>query len=334
MARAIMIRQHPTDSGRPALVAAIEDVAPEELGEAPVLVDVAYSGINYKDALALTGRPGVVKTTPVVAGIDLVGTVRESADPAWEPGTAVIVNGFGLSETRNGGLAGIARMLPEHLVRLPAGLSPWQAAALGTAGYSAALCVRRLQDEGLETGADHPVLVTGATGGVGSIAVALLAHCGHHVVALTGRPEQYAEYLSSLGAAEILPRSALLGSGKPLQPQRWAGVVDAVGGEVLANALAQTRYGGIVTACGLAGSAGLPATVMPFILRSVTLAGIDSVQAPLSDREAAWRLLERDLDLTLLDDLTRTVPLGGAIEAAQRLLDGHSHGRIVVDVRA
>lgn len=335
MSRAIVIRKVESPApGEPVNTAALEDVGPPDPADGPVLVDVAYSGVNYKDGLALTGRPGVVRRTPLVAGIDLVGTVRSSDDPRWAAGDEVILNGTGLSETRNGGLAEVARVPGDHLVRLPHGLTPERAAAIGTAGYTAALCVLRLEREGVVSSADQPVLVTGATGGVGSIAILLLAASGHHVAALTGRAEAYADYLRGLGAATIVPREELTGAGRPLQSQRWAGVVDAVGGEVLANAIAQTRYGGTVAACGLAGSAALPASVMPFILRAITLAGVDSVVASLPDREAAWARLARDLDADVLDGLTETVPLAGAIDVAGRLLAGQAHGRIVVDVRA
>jgi acrylyl-CoA reductase (NADPH) len=334
MPRALVIRRNESAGPHdPANTAALEQVEPPLPEEGPVLVEVAFSGINYKDALALTGRPGVVRATPLVAGIDLVGTVRESADPRWTPGDPVVLNGTGLSETRNGGLADLARVSGDLLVRLPDGLTPERAAALGTAGYTAALCVLRLEREGVVSTPDQPILVTGATGGVGSIAVALLARSGQHVAALTGRADAYAGYLRGLGAASIVPRADLLGPGRPMQSQRWAGAVDTVGGEVLANVLAQTRYGGTVAACGLAGSASLPASVLPFILRAVTLAGIDSVSAPLAQRTDAWARLARDVDPAQLDGLTETVPLSGAIDAAVRLLDGRAHGRIVVDVR-
>lgn len=335
MPRAIVIRPfEPAVPDGPVNTAALEEFGPPDPADGPVLVDVACSGINYKDGLALTGRPGVVRRTPLVGGIDLVGTVRSSDDPRWAAGDVVILNGTGLSETRNGGLTEVARVPGDHLVRLPEGLTPARAAAIGTAGYTAALCVLRLEREGATSSADQPILVTGATGGVGSIAILLLAASGQHVAALTGRAEAYADYLRGLGAATIVPRDELSGAGRPLQSQRWAGVVDTVGGEVLANAIAQTRYGGTVTACGLAGSPSLPASVMPFILRAVTLAGVDSVAAPRADREAAWARLARDLDPDVLDGLTETVPLADAIEAAGRLLAGRSHGRIVVDVRA
>lgn len=331
MAKAIVIR---TSDDRAVNTAAVEEVGPPPTSDGPVLVDVAYSGINYKDALALTGRPGVVRVTPLIAGIDLVGTVAESDDARWMPGDRVVLNGTGLSETHNGGLAGQARVQGDLLVRLPDGMAPERAAAIGTAGYTAALCVLRLEREGVTGTAEAPILVTGATGGVGSIAIALLAGAGHHVAALTGRAEAYGDYLRGLGASVLVPRAELAGAGRPLQSQRWAGVVDTVGGEVLANAISQTCYGGTVTACGLAGSASLPASMVPFILRAVTLAGVDSVVAPASARAAAWARLADRLDPAILDGITETVGLDGAIEAAARLLTGRAHGRIVVNVRA
>ncbi|MGC3995605.1 MAG: MDR family oxidoreductase [Propionicimonas sp.] len=335
MGRAIVIRKNESgEAGAPVNTAALDEVGPPPATDGPVLVDVAYSGINYKDGLALTGRPGVVRSTPLIGGIDLVGTVRESEDGRWRPGDEVILNGTGLSETHNGAFATQARVSGELLVKRPASISAARAAAIGTAGYTAALCVLRLEREHVNSTAEQPILVTGATGGVGSIAVLLLAAAGHHVAALTGRVEAYGDYLRGLGAEVVVPRADLLGAGRPLQSQRWSGVVDTVGGEVLANAISQTRYGSTVTACGLAGSASLPASVVPFILRAVTLAGVDSVVAPLADREAAWTRLARDLDLDVLDGLTETVPLAGAIDAAARLLAGEAHGRIAVDVRA
>jgi acrylyl-CoA reductase (NADPH) len=333
MPRAIVIRPNsgPAASG-PINLAAVEEVDVTDLGDDPVLVEVHYSGINYKDGLALTGRPGIVRSTPLIGGVDLVGTVVSSDSPLWQPGDEVILNGTGMSETHNGGFSELARVPADFLVQLPQGLSQARAAALGTAGYTAALCVLRLERERVD--ASLPLLVTGATGGVGSIAIALLAAKGYQVAALSGRTEQYGDYLLELGASQVVARSELLGNRRPLQQTRWAGGLDTVGGEVLANLLAQTSYGGTVAACGLAGSADLPATVMPFILRNVTLAGVDSVQAPLAQRQAAWNLLSTELDLELLDRLTETVPLTDTIEAAGRLMAGQTHGRIVVDVRA
>ena len=293
-----------------------------------VLVDVSHSSINYKDALALRGQPGVARISPLIAGIDLVGTVAESADPRWRPGAAVLVNGWGLGETHHGGLAERARVDGSWLVRIPGGMTPERAAAIGTAGFTAELAVQAI--------ADRPygdVLVTGATGGVGSIATALLAARGARVVAATGRLAER-DYLTRLGAADVLDRSELAEPGKPLQSQRWAAAVDSVGGVPLANILAQTKYGGPVAACGLAADSSLPATVMPFILRGVRLLGINSVQFPENRRIAAWAGLAATLDSRLLDAMTTTVPLMDAASAAEDLLAGRLRGRIVVDVRA
>ncbi len=330
MIQAIVVHEVPSD-GRPKRVARFETVDESFLGAGTTVVDVAYSGINYKDALALTGLPGVVKTTPLVAGIDLVGTVVSSEDDRFSPGDWIVLNGAGQSETRHGGLTTRAHVDPAMAIALPKGITPARAAALGTAGYTAALAVARLGREGVVPD-DGPVLVTGATGGVGSIAILLLARAGFEVAALTGRADEHGEYLRSLGATSLVDRRDLMEKGKPLQSARWAGVVDAVGGHVLANALAATNPGGTVTSCGLAGSADLPTTVMPFILRGVTLAGIDSVWASLEARREAWALLARDLDLDKLDSLTQEVPLEGAIAASEQLLAGEAHGRIRVNV--
>lgn len=332
MPRAIVIRSldEPTATGE-VNTAAVEDIDIAMLGQDEVLIEVHYSDLNYKDGLALTGKPGIVRSTPLIGGADLVGTVVESASSAWNPGDQVILNGTGMSETRHGGLAELARVPADSLVKLPSAFTQAQAAAIGTAGYTAALCVLRLMREGIDV--NYPVVVTGSTGGVGSIAVALLnaSHCP--VTAVTGRADEYGEYLRGLGATEVLDRAEFLGQGRPLQKARWAGGIDTVGGEMLANLLAQTRYGGTVAACGLAGSASLPATVMPFILRNVTLAGIDSVQTPLIQRQAAWEFLAATLPLELLEAATETVGLDDAIDAAHRLMNGRAHGRIVVDVR-
>lgn len=333
MPRAIVIRSldEPTTPGV-INSAAVEDIDVAMLGDDDVLVEVHYSDLNYKDGLALTGRPGIVRSTPLIGGADLVGTVVESASPAWNPGDEVILNGTGMTETRNGGFSELARVPADFLVKLPSAFTQAQAAAIGTAGYTAALCVLRLVREGIDT--DYPVVVTGATGGVGSIAIPLLNAAHYPVAAVTGRVERYGDYLRGLGATEVIERAEFLGEGRPLQKARWAGGVDTVGGEMLANLLAQTRYGGTVAACGLAGSASLPATVMPFILRNVTLAGIDSVQTPVAQRQAAWDFLAATLPVELLDSVTETVSLDDAISAAHRLMEGKAHGRIVVDVHA
>ena len=312
-----------------ASAAALTDVPEEDLGDGNITVDVAYSSLNFKDGLALAGRPGVAKIDPLIAGIDLVGTVRASDDPRWSPGDEVLVNGWGIGERHHGGLAERARVSGDWLVALPSGISAQQAAAIGTAGFTAMLAVLALEKADALGG---DVLVTGSAGGVGSVAIALLASLGHRAIASTGRPEE-ADYLRSLGAADVIDRTQFDDPGKPLQGQRWSGAVDSVGGAPLANVLAQTTYGGTVAACGLAASADLPTTVMPFILRGVTLAGINSVFCPAPLREEAWSRLATDLDLGLLDSLTTTVPLADAVAVAERIVRGEIRGRTVVDVR-
>lgn len=301
-----------------------------QLPAGDVLVRVAWSTLNYKDALAITHRAPVVRQWPMVAGIDGAGEVIESTHPDWKPGDAFIHNGWGVGEAHWGCLAEKARLKGDWLVRLPEGLSARAAMAIGTAGYTAMLCVLALEDHGVQPG-DGEVLVTGATGGVGSVAVALLARLGHRVVAATGKAHE-ADYLHRLGAAAVIDRAELAAPGKPFQKERWAAVVDAVGSHTLANALAQTRYGGVVAACGLAQGNDLPTTVLPFILRGVTLAGIDSVMAPRARRERAWARLARDLDPALLDAMVEEVPLADAIARAHALMDGKVRGRIVVRI--
>lgn len=296
-----------------------------------VTIDVEYSSINFKDGLALAGRPGVISSYPLIPGIDLVGTVAASDAPGWKPGDRVILNGWGIGERHDGGLSERARVKGDWLVALPDGLDAKRAAAIGTAGFTAMLAVLALEKRGI---GDGDVLVTGAAGGVGSLAIAILAKLGHRVVASTGRAEKEGDYLRGLGAAEVIDRATLAEKGKPLQSQRWAAAVDSVGSHTLANVLAQTRYGGIVASCGLAQGGDLPATVMPFILRAVTLAGINSVEAPRDLRIEAWRRLARDLDPELLDGLTTTVGLADAASVATRILDGQVRGRTVVDVRS
>jgi acrylyl-CoA reductase (NADPH) len=293
-----------------------------------VLVQPACSTLNFKDGLALTNKSPVVRLWPMVPGIDGAGTVLESSHPDWKPGDLFVHNGFGVGETHWGCLAERARLKGDWLVKLPAAFTPRQAMAIGTAGYTAMLCVLALEQHGLQPGQGE-VLVTGATGGVGSVAVALLARLGHRVIAATGKTGE-ADYLTGLGAAAVIDRAELGAPGKPLQKERWAAVVDAVGSHTLVNALAQTRYGGVVAACGLAQGHDLPGTVMPFILRGITLAGIDSVMAPRAKREAAWARLARDLDPALLESMIEEVPLEGAVQAAQRLMAGQVRGRIVV----
>ncbi|WP_425260116.1 MDR family oxidoreductase [Rubrivivax sp. RP6-9] len=295
-----------------------------------VLVAPTWSTLNYKDALALTNRAPVVRTWPMVPGIDGAGTVLESSHPDWQPGDRFVHNGWGVGETHWGCLAEKARLKGDWLVKLPAAFTPRQAMAIGTAGYTAMLCVMALERHGLQPG-DGDVLVTGATGGVGSVAITLLSTLGHRVVAASGRPHE-ADYLQGLGAAEVIDRATLAAAGKPLQKERWAGVVDAVGSHTLANALAQTRYGGVVAACGLAQGMDLPASVAPFILRNVTLAGVDSVMAPRALRQAAWDRLARDLVPAALERIAEEIPLGQAIARAADLMAGKVRGRLVVRI--
>lgn len=301
-----------------------------QLPEGDVTVRVEYGTLNYKDALAITGKGPVVRKFPMVPGIDLAGTVEASDNPDFKAGDAVLLNGWGVGENHWGGLAQKARLDGRWLIPMPRGFTPRQAMAVGTAGYTAMLSVLALERHGVTPGQGE-ILVTGANGGVGSVAIALLARLGYRVVASTGRPDQ-ADYLKKLGAAEIVDRSTLSEPGRPLARERWAGVIDSVGSHTLANACAATRYGGTVAACGLAQGMDFPATVAPFILRGVTLAGIDSVMRPREDRIAAWERLARDLDLSLLDDITREIGLDEAIPMAGELLAGKVRGRVVVDV--
>ena len=299
-----------------------------QLPEGDVTVSVAYSTLNFKDGLAITNKSPVVRNWPMVAGIDGAGTVLASSHANWKAGDKFVHNGWGVGETRWGCMAEKARLKGDWLVKLPAAFTARQAMAIGTAGYTAMLCVLALEDHGVKPGAGE-VLVTGATGGVGSVAIALLGKLGYTVVAATGKMSEEA-YLKSLGAASIIDRATLSAPGKPFQKERWAGVVDAVGSHTLANALAQTRYGGVVAACGLAQGMDLPTSVMPFILRGVTLAGVDSVMAPLPKRQRAWDRLAKDLDLALLETMIEEVPLEAAIAKAQQLMDGKVRGRVVV----
>lgn len=310
--------------------AAVQSVDEARLPDGDLTVSVAWSSLNYKDALAICNKSPVVRSWPMVAGIDGAGTVIESGHPAWKAGDAFVHNGWGAGETHWGCLAEKARLKGGWPVRLPAAFTPRQAMAIGTAGYTAMLCVLALEDHGVKPGSGE-VLVTGATGGVGSVAIALLGKLGYQVVAATGRTREEG-YLKSLGAGAILDRAELAGPGKPLQKERWAAVVDAVGSHTLANALAQTRYGGVVAACGLAQGYDLPGTVMPFILRGVTLAGIDSVMAPPSRRQVAWSRLARDLDPALLETVIEEVPLEGVVAKAQALMAGQVRGRVVVRI--
>lgn len=325
MFKAILIEKD--DSGYRA---ALKDVHEAQLPEGDVRVKVAWSTLNYKDGLAITGKGPVVRSFPMVPGIDLAGTVEESSHPDYKAGDAVVLNGWGVGEVHWGGLAQQARLKGDWLIPLPAAFTPRQAMAIGTAGYTAMLCVLALERHGI-TPASGDVLVTGAAGGVGSVAVALLAKLGYRVVASTGRPAE-ADYLTALGAAEIVDRAQFSAPGKPLAKERWAAAIDTVGSHTLANVCASLRYRGVVAACGLAQGMDLPATVAPFILRGVTLAGVDSVYCPRPDRLVAWQRLASDLDPALLDTITHEIGLGDAITTAGLLLEGKVRGRVVVDV--
>ncbi|WBU37173.1 MDR family oxidoreductase [Homoserinibacter sp. YIM 151385] len=306
----------------------LRELPDAELGEGDTLVELAYSSLNFKDGLALDGSRGVMRVDPLVPGIDAVGRVLESSGGRWQPGDEVVLTGAGLGETRHGGYADRARLDGGLLVRVPAELGMRRAAALGTAGVTAALSVLALERHGIP---DGPVLVTGATGGVGTLAVALLARAGREVVAATGSPDQ-SGLLERLGASSLLDRAELAERGKPLQRARWSGAVDSIGGIPLANVLAQTVPGGAVAACGLVGGAELPTSVHPFILRGVSLLGIHSVELPLAAREEVWTRLARDIDPTLLDALTTEVPLAEVEDAGARILRGATTGRVVVGI--
>lgn len=295
-----------------------------------VLVRVSHSTVNYKDALAITGKGPVVRKFPMVPGVDLVGQVEHSSHAAFKEGDWVLLNGWGVGEVHWGGLAQRARLNGDWLIPLPAGFSPRQAMSIGTAGYTAMLCVLALERHGVKPG-DGEIVVTGAAGGVGSVAIAILSRLGYSVVAVTGRTDE-ADYLLGLGAKEVLPRAQFAEPGKPLGKERWAGAVDVVGSHTLANLCATTRYGGVVTACGLAAGMDFPSTVAPFILRGVTLVGIDSVMRPKADRIEAWSRLATDLDLQKLGAICHEVALTDVIPLATELLNGWIKGRIVVDV--
>lgn len=309
---------------------ALEQVDEQQLPEGNVTVRVGWTTMNYKDALAITGASPVVRNFPMVPGIDFAGTVVESSDPAYQKGDQVVLNGWGVGEKHWGGMAGLARVPGEWLVPLQAPFTQKQAMGIGTAGYTAMLCVLALEKQGI-TPESGPVLVTGAAGGVGSVAVALLAKLGYQVTAMTGR-EQEADFLRSLGATEIISRDGYNQPGRPLNKERWAAAIDVAGGQVLANVCAEMRYRGIVAACGLAAGMDFPATVAPFILRGVTLVGIDSVMAPYSDRLQAWQRLAQDLDITALENVMQEVPLEQVQELAPQLLAGQIRGRLVIPV--
>ena len=322
------------DTGYRCALTELDEAQLPAAGDVTVRVD--WSTINYKDGLAITGQSPVVRSFPMVPGIDFAGTVTDSAHPRWKAGDRVILNGFGVGETHWGGLAQMARVKGDWLVPLPEGLTAREAMAIGTAGYTAMLCVTALQKHWAEAGVapgSGEVLVTGANGGVGSVAIALLAALGHNVVASTGRLAE-SDHLRRLGAAEVIDRATLGAPGKPLQKERWIGVVDSVGSHTLANACASTRYGGAVAACGLAQGMDLPASVAPFILRGVTLYGIDSVMAPIKRREAAWSALAQSLDRGKLAAMTTEIGLADALSAGPQILAGQVRGRLVVDVNA
>lgn len=310
--------------------ATIKDIDEGQLPEGDVTIRVSHSTLNYKDGLAITGKGPVVRRFPMVPGIDLVGTVESSTYPEYKAGDSVLLNGWGVGEVHWGGLAQKARLKGDWLVPLPEQFSPQQAMAIGTAGYTAMLCVLALERHGV-TPAHGEILVTGAAGGVGSVAIAVLAKLGYTVVAVSGRAEG-ADYLKRLGASEVLDRAEFSTPGKPLGRERWAGAVDVVGSHTLANICATMKYRGVVTACGLAGGMDFPASVAPFILRGVTLAGIDSVMCPRPERLEAWRRLGTDLDLSKLEMIGNEISLSEAIPAASRLINGEIRGRVIVDV--
>ncbi|HEY2684186.1 MAG TPA: MDR family oxidoreductase [Steroidobacteraceae bacterium] len=325
MFNAIVVERDP-----PPYRAELKILDESQLPPGDVTVRVAYSTLNYKDALALSGKAPVVRTFPLVPGIDLAGAVENSESAAFNAGDAVLLNGFGVGETHSGGLSQRARLKSEWLIPLPAAFTPRQAMAIGTAGYTAMLCVIALERHGISP-ASGDVLVTGAAGGVGSVAVALLAKLGFRVFAATGRAAE-AEFLQRLGATDVIDRAQFSSPGKPLAKERWAAAIDVVGSHTLANVCAQLRYGGVVAACGLAGGMDFPATVAPFILRGITLAGIDSVMRPRADRIEAWQRLARDLDMGKLEQLTTEIGLSEAIGHANAFLEGKVRGRFVVDV--
>ena len=319
------------DKGDAGQTVRLADFDEKDLMEGDVTVGVEWSTLNYKDGLAITGKAPVVRRFPMIAGIDFAGTVESSSHPAWKAGDKVILNGWGLGETHLGAYAQKARVKGDWLVRLPATMSARDAMAIGTAGYTAMLAVMALERFGV-TPAHGAVVVTGAAGGVGSVAVALLAKLGYAVTASTGRPDE-AAYLKGLGAAEVIDRKELAGPPRPLAKERWAGGIDSVGSTTLANVLSMTRYAGTVAACGLAGGMDLPTTVAPFILRGVSLAGIDSVMCPLELRQQAWNRLETDLQKAKIEAITSEIGLPEVIEAAKRIVEGRVRGRIAVRIQ-
>ncbi|WP_269932836.1 MDR family oxidoreductase [Aminobacter sp. HY435] len=315
--------------GKP--LAGFRDISLADLPDNDVLVEISHSSLNYKDGLAITGKGRIARRLPMVAGIDLAGTVVESRSPAWKPGDRVLANGWGMSETEWGAYSRFQRLKPQWLMRLPEAFSMEQAMAIGTAGYTAALCVDALEAWGTIRPGEGDILVTGAAGGVGSTAVALLSSKGYAVTASTGRSETH-DYLRGLGASAFLDRAELASEVRPLQKERWSGAVDSVGSTTLANVLAQTVYGGAVAACGLAGGHDLPGTVMPHILRSVALIGVDSVHAPMPKREKAWRTLAQHLDTAKLAAMTEVHPMRDLPELASRIVAGAIRGRVVIEI--
>jgi acrylyl-CoA reductase (NADPH) len=321
------IRIDKADKGTTAALTQFDEA---ELMEGDVTVRVEWSTVNYKDGLAVTGKAPVVRRFPMIAGIDFAGTVEQSSHAAWKAGDKVVCTGWGMGETHLGAYAEKARVKGDWLVRLPEGLSGREAMAIGTAGFTAMLAILALEKHGV-TPQSGPVIVTGAAGGVGSVAIAVLAKLGHHVIASTGRTSE-APYLKSLGAAEVIDRNELSAPPKPLAKERWAGGIDSVGSTTLANLLSMTKYGGAIAACGLAAGMDLPSSVAPFILRGVCLLGIDSVMCPITPRKAAWERLARDLDRTKLAEITHEIPLDQVIATGPKILSGQVRGRIVVKI--
>lgn len=331
---ALVIRE--AEEGNPkSAAAAIEQLSDADLptyGDHDVTVDIDYSSLNYKDGMALTGKGRIIRSFPMVPGIDFAGTVASSDSDRFAPGDEVVLTGWAVGERYWGGYSQRQRVKPDWLVKRPAGMASEQAMGIGTAGLTAMLCVLGIED-GRVTPDDGPIVVTGAAGGVGSTAVAILAHLGYEVTAVTGRPEQH-DYLRSLGATAFLTRAEMSEDPKPLEAETWAGAVDTVGSTMLAKVIAQTKHSGVVTACGLAGGVDLPSTVMPFILRNVRLQGIDSVMAPLASREAAWARLATDLPAEQLAAMTEVVPMSELVDQGPKIMAGQVRGRVVVDPNA
>lgn len=316
-------------NGKPK--ASLKKISADDLPDLEVLVEVAYSTLNYKDGLAVSGKGRICRSLPLICGIDLAGTVVESASADFKPGDKVLVNGYGLSETQNGGYSQYQRLNPDWLVRIPEAFSLEQTMAIGTAGYTSMLCVQAIQDHGIKP-ENGPILVTGAAGGVGSVAISLLSKLGYSVTAVTGRVAESGDYLKSLGANEVIGRDELNRDCKPLERETWAAAIDSVGDKLLATVISQIKYEGLVAACGLAGGIGLPSTVMPFILRGVTLRGIDSVMASQSRRQRAWNALAELTDQEALEKIYRVEPMSKLPELSEQLIAGKIQGRIVIDV--